>query len=289
MRFVVLGSTGMLGSELVRVARLSGLEVLATSREQEPRFDAFRQPFLDFAKQIELSEQDFVVNAIGWIPQKASGDVLVDRRDAYLLNNSLLADLSSAQKIVGFRWLQIGTDCVFSGKLGRYSETSFKDAGDLYGQSKIEGESHCTSSILVRSSIIGPDKRSNAGLYAWFKSQQGKTAIPGYQNHLWNGVTTTAFARLAAGLAKSEVSQMCQHWLPSDVVSKAQLLSLFAENLGFADDAVEATENPLEVNRSLITNNQEQNRQLWRLAGYDGVPRISELVSEMVEVDLGRR
>jgi hypothetical protein len=72
-------------------------------------------------------------------------------------------------------------------------------------------------------------------------------------------------------------------------LSKAQLLSLFAENLGLPDDAVKATENPLEVNRSLITNNQEQNRQLWRLAGYDGVPTISELVSEMVEVDLGRR
>lgn len=289
MRFVVLGSTGMLGSELVRVARLSGLNVVAASRDQEPRFDAFSQQFLDFANRIGLSERDFVANAVGWIPQKASGDMTSDRRDADGLNNLLLADLASAQKTLGFRWLQIGTDCVFSGASGRYSETSFKDAGDLYGQSKIRGETHCDSAILVRSSIIGPDNRSNAGLYAWFKSQQGKTSIPGYQNHLWNGVTTTAFAKLAVGLAKSQISQMFQHWVPSDVVSKAELLSLFAENLGFPDGVVKFTEHSPEVNRSLITNNQEQNRQLWSLAGYDGVPAISELVSEMVEVDLGRR
>ncbi len=289
MRFVVLGSNGMLGSELVRVARLSGLDILATSREKEPRFDAFSQSFREFANRIELSEQDFVVNAIGWIPQKASGDVLVDQRDAVALNNSLLADLASAQNTLGFRWLQIGTDCVFSGMSGQYSEASLKDAMDLYGKSKIEGEAHCDSAILVRSSIIGPDSRSHAGLYAWFKSQRGKTSIPGYTNHLWNGVTTTAFAKLAVGLANSEVRQLLQHWVPRNVVSKAELLSLFAENLGFPHDAVKATENSLEVNRSLITNNQEQNRQLWNLAGYDGVPTISELVSEMVEVDLGRR
>lgn len=289
MRFLVLGSTGMLGSELVRVAKLNGLDVVATSREQAPRFDAFSQSFPDFANQIELSEHDIVVNAIGWIPQKASGDLLVDQRNADQLNNCLVAGISSAQQSIGFRWVQIGTDCVFSGTSGRYSETSMKDARDLYGRSKIEGEAHCGSAILVRSSIIGPDHRSNAGLYAWFKSQLGKATIPGYQNHLWNGVTTTAFAKLTVGLAKSDIRQMLQHWVPSDVVSKAELLALFAEKLGFSGDAVKFTENLIEVDRSLITNNQDQNHQLWRLAGYDGVPTISELVSEMVEVDLSRR
>ncbi len=289
MRFLVLGSTGMLGSEIVRVAKLNGLDLMASSRERAPRFDALSQSFPDFANHIGLSEQDIVVNAIGWIPQKASGNLLVDQRNADQLNNCLVADISSVQQSVGFRWVQIGTDCVFSGKSGRYSETSMKDARDLYGRSKIEGEAHCSSAILVRSSIIGPDNRSNAGLYAWFKSQGGKAAIPGYRNHLWNGVTTTAFAKLAVGLAKSEIRQMLQHWVPSDVVSKAALLALFAEQLGFSEDAVEFTESSLEVDRSLITNNQEQNRQLWRLAGYDGVPTISELVSEMVKVDLGRR
>lgn len=288
MRFVVLGATGMLGSELVRVARLAGFDVVATSRTSQPKFDAEFQQFDDFASFIGLSEQDFVVNAIGWIPQKSSGDVLLDQRDAELLNSSLLSEISKAQAVHGFRWLQIGTDCVFSGTLGPYSETSSKDAGDLYGLSKISGETHCGSAILVRSSIIGPAQSSSAGLYAWFKSQTRKTEIPGYRNHLWNGVTTTAFAKLAVGLAKSDIRQLLQHWVPSGTVTKAELLTLFAENLGFSKDIVKATEGFRDIDRTLATNNESQNRQLWKLAGYDGVPTIDDLVSEMVEVDTVR-
>lgn len=284
----MLGSTGMLGSELIRVATLAGFDLLATSRFSEPRFDALSERFLDFAEVAQLSDKDFIVNAIGWIPQKASGDETRDQRDAHLLNDSLLASIASAQRKFGFRWLQIGTDCVFSGASGGYSETSLKDAEDLYGGSKADGESHCGGAILVRSSIVGPDYISNAGLYAWFKSQQGNTEIPGFNNHLWNGVTTTAFARLAVGLAKSDVRQILQHWAPEDVVTKAQLLRMFAANLGLPEDVVTPVESPRSVDRTLATISKTRNSLLWELAGYDGVPTIAELVSEMVEVDLGK-
>lgn len=284
----MLGSTGMLGSELVRVATLAGFDLLATSRLSEPRFDALSERFLDFAEVAQLSDKDFVVNAIGWIPQKAAGDETKDQRDAHLLNDSLLASIASAQRKFGFRWLQIGTDCVFSGASGGYSETSLKDAEDLYGRSKVDGESHCGEAILVRSSIVGPEHISNAGLYAWFKSQQGKTEISGFNNHLWNGVTTTAFARLAVGLAKSDVRQILQHWTPEDVVTKAQLLRMFAANLGVPEDVVKPVESPRSVDRTLATISKTRNSMLWELAGYDGVPTIEELVSEMVEVDSGK-
>ena len=288
MRFVVLGSNGMLGSELVRVATLAGFNLLATSRFREPRFDAFSARFLDFAEAVQLSDADFVVNAIGWIPQKASGDEARDQREARLLNDSLMAGIASSQRKFGFRWLQIGTDCVFSGASGGYSENSIKDAQDLYGRSKVEGETHCGEAMLVRSSIVGPDQRTNAGLYAWFKSQKGEKEILGFNNHLWNGVTTTAFARLAVGLAKSDVRQIVQHWTPDDVVTKVQLLRMFAANLGVSEDVVKSAESSTSVDRTLVTLSKTRNSLLWLLAGYDGVPTIAELVSEMVEVDLGR-
>lgn len=289
MRFVVLGSTGMLGSELLRVSRLSGLELLATSRMNEPRFDFATQTFLDFAQRAQLSEEDFVVNAIGWIPQKASGDASADCDTAYRLNAELLAEISEAQKLIGFRWLQIGTDCVFSGTTGSYSESSNKNATDLYGASKIAGEAHCNDSILIRSSIIGPDSLTTAGLYSWFKSQAGSSNVIGFQNHFWNGVTTTAFAKLAVGLAQSDIRAMLHHWIPEDSISKAQLLSLFAKNLGYPEGLVKFGETARSVDRTLCTNYVQRNLELWELAGYDGVPTIAELVSEMVDVDLGRR
>ena len=39
------------------------------------------------------------------------------------------------RKYKGFTYFQIGTDCVFSGKTGKYYETNFTDADDVYGMS----------------------------------------------------------------------------------------------------------------------------------------------------------
>lgn len=287
MRVVVLGSSGMLGSEVVRVAQISGIDLLAVSRSGEGGFDALHESFESWAIRNRISSDDFLVNAIGWIPQKASGNMLRDRSDATLLNTELIASISDAQSKLGFRWLQIGTDCVYSGRRGFYTEIDPFDAIDIYGESKISGESFCSGAILVRSSIVGPDRKSQAGLYAWFKRASQLGPVPGFSNHFWNGVSTTAFARLALGLAHVDVGPLRQHWTPADRVSKYELLKMFAAELDLRDDLIVETQGPENVDRTLETSNPELNERLWTIAGYDGVPTIRELVAEMVDEEQG--
>ena len=57
-RLIVLGSNGMLGSEVLRIAKkqvdLEALEVLEVSRSSAIRFDATESEFQDLAGQIGL-------------------------------------------------------------------------------------------------------------------------------------------------------------------------------------------------------------------------------------------
>jgi dTDP-4-dehydrorhamnose reductase len=148
--------------------------------------------------------------------------------------------------------------------------------------SKVEGEEHCSNAILIRSSIIGPDSRSQAGLYSWFRSAVQVGAVRGFKNHLWNGVTTTAFARLAIGLMRSDFGPMRQHWTPLDTVSKYQLLQFFADAMDLPESSVKEFTAPQSLDRTLLSVAPGINEQLWGLAGYDGVPTIHDLVAEMV-------
>jgi dTDP-4-dehydrorhamnose reductase len=278
----------MLGSELSRVANEAGLEVLEISRSGSIRFDAASQRFTDFSKQIRIEEDDFLVNAVGWIPQKSSGNASRDAESAHLLNTELIEDISRASAEIGFRWLQIGTDCVYSGDRGGYSEDSEKDAKDLYGASKISGERYCSEALLVRCSIIGPEYNSTFGLYSWFKSASKSGTVKGFQNHIWNGVTTNVFAKLAVGLSQSDLRSCNQHFVPNSQVSKFELLRLFAEGLNLPKRVVEPFAAPEPVNRTLRTLNQDQNLRLWKLAGYDLIPDIDLFVREMIQVDSER-
>ena len=288
MRIIVLGSSGMLGSEVSRVAKNAGREVIDVSRSGRVSFDAQKEDFCDFAHRTGINDDDFLVNAIGWIPQKAQGDKNLDSAEAARLNSQLVQEIAKAKTQLGFRWLQIATDCVYSGEVGDYNEASEKDAQDVYGKSKIEGEFFCSDALLVRCSIIGSEASSSFGLYSWFKRAIEAGPVNGFVNHIWNGVTTGTFANLALGLADSNLSSCNQHLVPRDKVSKYELLCMFANTLNLGQDLVQPVAAENFVNRSLSTLNTLQNRVLWNLAGYDLIPDIELLVSDMVRLDLER-
>jgi len=285
-RLIVLGANGMLGSEVVRIAELSKVPVVAITRGSEISFDAETGEFIQLGEKLGLSENDWLVNCIGWIPQKSSGEKNTDKQMAGLLNTSLPDQVSRAKTQLGFNWIQIVTDCVFKGNRGDYSESDSKDAEDLYGLSKIAGEELSNGAIQIRCSIVGRDVRTSSGIYSWFKSAVPDGVVSGYENQHWNGVSTTAFARLSIGLLLGNwTAPVSQHWLPSDALSKFELLRLFAKSLGLNPSAVAPVQATDPVNRVLITEDQEASDALWKLAGYARTPSIDELCQEFIDAD----
>ena len=120
MRVVVLGSTGMLGQRVCETLEAQGHSTVKVSRSEAVAFDFEKQSFTVFADSIDLLGEDWIVNCVGWIPQKSAGDQEKDRLRAFLLNSELPEQIAQSQSKLGFGWIQIATDCVFDGLEGDY-------------------------------------------------------------------------------------------------------------------------------------------------------------------------
>lgn len=70
------------------------------------------------------------------------------------------------------KFIQIGTDCIFSGSKGQYTEADILESIDLYGKSKFLGESGPKNALVLKTSSIGWEVETKKGLLEWFLSQQ---------------------------------------------------------------------------------------------------------------------
>ena len=133
-----------------------------------------------------IGRVDAVINCLGIIkPHSLNNPALT-----LFINGVLPHILSSLYKE---KLIHITTDCVFSGLKGApYKETSTSSPNDLYGLSKSLGDS-LTQSLVLRTSIIGPELGTSYSFLEWIRSQAGKT-VYGFINQIWNGITTKQFA-----------------------------------------------------------------------------------------------
>jgi dTDP-4-dehydrorhamnose reductase len=280
----------MLGSTLARyltplvdeVVEINRSGTSIVSGNKVLTFDAVQgQPIREY---LEREQFDLVVNAVGLIKQLINEGNQEDTKIAYLINSDLLRELNVFAKHSSTPIIQIGTDCVYSGLEGNYSEDSEFDCNDLYGLSKVSGELESKSMMTIRCSIIGHEVKSSVSLMDWFLSQPASTLINGYTNHIWNGVTTLTFARVIHGvISKNTYSPGTIHLVPKDQISKFELLQILAEKFGRQDIEIKEFEAEIGVNRTLATLFPHKNEQLWLNAGYTQAPSIAELIQEYAE------
>jgi dTDP-4-dehydrorhamnose reductase len=266
-------------NEVVEINR-SGTSIV--NGNKNVTFDAVQgQPIREY---LDKEKFDLVINAVGLIKQLIDEGNQEDVRTAYLINSDLPRDLNTYAKDSSTPIIQIGTDCVYSGREGNYSEDSEFDCNDLYGLSKVSGEHESESMMTIRCSIIGHEVKSSVSLMDWFLSQPATTSVNGYTNHFWNGVTTLTFARVIHGIiAKNTYSPGTIHFVPKDQISKFELLKILAEKFGREDIEIGEFEAETGVNRTLATLFPHKNEQLWLNAGYTQVPSIAELIQEYAE------
>ena len=261
MKILILGAEGMLGHKVVKA--LKNLNPIAPTRQE------YNAP--DSIARFGLQENDWIINCIGIIPQKNQS-----AEDMQRIN----ADFPRFLAMEGsHRFIQIATDCVFAGTKGNYTELSQRDATDAYGQSKKLGESE--SFMNLRCSIIGSELTSKKSLFEWVKNQPIGASIKGFVNHIWNGITTDAFARIVRGIILEDLwIPKTQHIIPDNRVSKYELIKLMAQRLGRNDLEIIPTITE-RVDRTLDTEYPYINRLLWDMAGYFYPPSIEHLIEEM--------
>ena len=284
----ILGTTGMLGYSVAKgfddfAGTLTGSFNRINSNHL--RGESF---FLD-ATMRELPEAlhklgatDYVINCIGVIKPYIFEDSAASRERALQINGLFPYALDALANDLGFRIIQIATDCVFSGAKGSYLETDLHDATDTYGKTKSLGEVPSANMMNIRVSIIGPEAGRSSSLLEWVRNQPQNAQINGYSDHYWNGVTSTAFARICRGLIENDgFVAGTYHLLPSDSMTKFELVTEIAEKTGRTDIKIIKGPSGQKVDRTLATTNDSLNDLLWANAGYANIPSISELVSEI--------
>lgn len=274
-KILILGSTGMAGHVMTAFFEESGAyDVFNLAHKKKLNEKSYLCDVTDFPKLgafLDKEGFDVIINCIGILNQNAT-----DFKDRAILLNSYLPHFLEARfndsdtKIV-----HLSTDCVFSGKTGSYTESSFKDGDTYYDRTKAIGEICDGRNLTVRTSIIGPDiNYDGIGLFNWFMKSKGK--INGYVNAIWTGVTTIELAKAVEKAVADDLSGI-YHLVSAQSINKYELLSLFKEVFNRRDIQIDKFYNDV-VDKSLINTRHDFDYE---------VPDYKIMISGMKEWILG--
>lgn len=187
---------------------------------------------------------EIVINCAGIIKQS---DALDDVASTISVNSTLPHRLANLCQIQGSRLIHISTDCVFLGNKGMYTEEDVPDSRDLYGLSKLMGEPVGTSSMTIRTSIIGRGLNANQSLIDWFLSQSKQ--VKGYCKAIFSGLPTVEIARVIQDHIIPNDSLNGLYHLSANPINKFDLLQLVARVYGKSISIIPNDE--LIIDRSL--------------------------------------
>ena len=245
----ILGASGMLGSQLSLTFHNSKkFNIYLSSRKSKDLesknyffFDASKDQLDIFLNKIKV---DYIVNCIGVIKPLID----VDPINSIMINSIFPHRLSEYCFRNKIKLIHITTDCVFSGTKGCYTENIDHDCVDLYGKTKSLGEpKNC---MVIRTSIIGKEKYNFLSLVSWLLNQKNKI-INGFDNHLWNGLTTKYFSEILINIIdKNLYKNKTIHFYSPNNITKYDLLCLLIKkfNLNIEINKIQADQN---INRTL--------------------------------------
>ena len=247
MRVLVLGGDGMLGHELYRELR-DHHETRVTQRSPSNDPQVFAGVEVRGTSQIEEVIARFrpaaVVNCIGIVKQRPESEEAI----ASIEVNALLPHrLAIACRAAGARLVQLSTDCVFSGEKGRYREEDRPDPVDVYGRSKLLGETTGEGALTLRTSMIGLGLNRKTSLVDWFLAQKG--SVRGYRKAIFSGLTTRELSRVLRMILEKHPQASGLYHLSAAPIDKYTLLVKLRERLGRSSEIVPVDEP--RIDRSL--------------------------------------
>jgi dTDP-4-dehydrorhamnose reductase len=286
-RILVVGASGMLGHEAVRVLA-PDFEVWGACRhpEQLPDLGVSAERMLggldatdgDSAYAlVERVQPDVVLNAVGIVKQRADAKAAIPSIAVNSLWPHVLAD---ACEQVGARMVHVSTDCVFSGSRGMYREEDVPDAFDLYGRSKLLGEvTDRENTVTLRTSIIGWQLGEPTGLVGWFAAHRTEP-LKGYTRAVFSGLTTQALTEVVRDVVMPDESLSGLWHVSAEPIDKYTLLTRLAEELGWDVD-ISPVNQPV-IDRSLDSTRFRE-RIGWAPLSWD------EMLAGLADERSGRR
>jgi len=174
MRIVILGAKGMAGHMInLFLKENTSDEIIPLSRNEFNVENNWQEVLSNLNSEKKI---DIIINSIGILKKNASENPI----QAIKINSLFPHELVKFADVKGIKIIHLSTDC--------YNDL------DVYGRSKRSGEINYPNHLTIRTSIIGPELKSNgSGLFHWFMMQKEDTQ--GFINHYWDGITTLELAK----------------------------------------------------------------------------------------------
>jgi dTDP-4-dehydrorhamnose reductase len=269
----------MLGHKLCQILSRD-LEVWATFRDSprplpalyrdtRPLFGVDAVAFDSVADALGRVRPDVVVNAVGIVKQRAEAHDPIPSITVNALFPHRVAALCAASSA---RFIHFSTDCVFSGRRGRYREEDEPDPVDLYGRSKLLGEVAGAGALTLRTSIVGRELEQRSGLLEWFLHAGER--VPGYTRVIWSGLTTNRLAAIVRELIRTRTPVEGLYHVSMAPLSKHDVLVGFREAFGRRTEIV-PDPGPV-LDRSLDST------RFWSRTGFNQ-PSWNDMLAELAE------
>lgn len=235
MNILVLGHNGMLGHMVCKY--LSTNHVVQTINH--------RFPSEDFKSSVSNFDGDYIINAVGSIPQKTKN---------FTVNYALPI------------WLIENTNCRII-----HPDTDSGSESDDYTISKKTANAYIKqyskNTKIIKASIIGPEINTKHSLFDWFLKNENNN-VDGYTQVMWNGITTLEWAEKSESMINNWDTYEKETIFFSECISKYDLLNKIKSV--FNKDIKINLSNNVKVNRCLSGDVRTDNIeiQLNKLKNY---------------------
>jgi dTDP-4-dehydrorhamnose reductase len=236
MKFLVTGSAGLIGSQIIKDLTLENHEVYSCYHDNKPFFGNPLQLDLTNQDKIIKTIQEIKPDSIIHLAAMTNVDLCETQQElAYLINAKSTEILAKqAAKIDSF-FVYVSTDYVFDGKRGKYREDDPTNPLGYYGKSKLKGEEAlnklASSWCIARTSTpfgIHPNKKS---FPIWIKENlQAKKEIPILEDQFTSPTYTLNLSKMLLEIAKRKISGII-HTDGASRISRYELAILVSEKL----------------------------------------------------------
>jgi len=267
LKILILGAGGMLGHKLYQTLSKTYDDVIPVFRKNKEHYHKFNlykpekmignTDVTDQSKLLAVLNSvkpDIICNCIGKTTRKINSE---DSQSVIYLNSFLPHFISKWSSENNSYFIHFSTDCVFSGKNGPYKPNDFRDSRDLYGLSKILGETNSKYGLTIRTSIVGREIENQTEFFEWIFSSKNKS-VSGYKNVFYSGVTTNYLSEVVAQLITKDSKSHGLLQVASPPISKLNLIkkvnSLFGLGMKINTDASKVSNKILSPVKFTITS-----------------------------------
>jgi len=179
MKFLVTGSTGLVGSQVVKELVEQGDTVFSSFHNSKPEHGIPTHMDLNHPDEIENNIQKIKPDAIIHLAALTNVDLCEKEKENAIKINSTATEIISKQAAKQKSFLvYVSTDYVFDGTKGMRKESDMTNPVDFYGKSKLDGEKKimdlASSWCIARTSTPYGIHQTQKSFPVWVSENLGK-------------------------------------------------------------------------------------------------------------------